>query len=342
MAGMNILGPLRILREIRLGEIKAGAERRFALLIIGDAAAGAALAACLGPTANRTARHPWVTVLQATDFGGFEQWMQPDPHADKLALVVITAPDPRDNEVRALARLHEAGVPPAVVVMRDGADALPGAGLERPGEAARVLLPSSPDAKALQARLAPALIKITPPGSGLRLALARQFPVLRDPLVADEIEDVARANAVYAASTGIAEIAPVLTIPFAATDVLVLTKNQLVMSYKIALMAGKSGSVRDVMGEVIGVVGGGLLLRQIARELVGLIPVIGIVPKVAIAYAGTRVIGALVQAWAVHGRRVRRGEMRALYTDAVAGGRAVAHELLARVRPRIPHTTPEI
>ena len=48
-------------------------------------------------------------------------------------------------------------------------------------------------------------------------------------------------------------------------------------------------------------IGGGFLLRQGARQLVGLIPVAGIVPKVAVAYAGTLAIGKAVVAWATYG-----------------------------------------
>jgi hypothetical protein len=43
--------------------------------------------------------------------------------------------------------------------------------------------------------------------------------------------------------------------------------------------------------------GGGLVFRQLARQLVGLIPVVGIVPKVAVAYGGTCMIGRAVVLW---------------------------------------------
>jgi hypothetical protein len=46
------------------------------------------------------------------------------------------------------------------------------------------------------------------------------------------------------------------------------------------------------------VIGGGFLFRQLARELVGLIPIAGVAPKVAVAYAGTWAIGRAVGMWA--------------------------------------------
>src|SRR5262249_56884703 len=125
----------------------------------------------------------------------------------------------------------------------------------------------------------------------LRIALARQLVPLREPFFADIIEETARANAMYALTTGVAEAVPVLDVPLNLADIVVLTKNQLVMSYRIALAAGKKGTARELVGEVLGVVGGGFLFGQGARQLVGLIPLAGIGPKVGVAYAGTLAIG---------------------------------------------------
>ncbi len=332
MAWGNITTLFKTLREVRLGEIKAGIERRFSLLVVGDPTHAATLAEALCAGPDQAGRHPWLEVLSASDPAALERWIEADARTDKLALLAVGAPDLSMDELRVLERLGRAGVPQVTVVLQGGADALPGAGLPRQHEGARALLPSAPDGEAIRARLAPALFKVTPEVSGLRLALARQLPVLRDPVIADLIEDVARANAVYAISTGIAEIAPVLTIPLVAADAFILTKNQLVMAFKIALVCGKEGSARDVMGEVIGVIGTGLVLRQIAREMVGLIPVIGIVPKVAIAYAGTRVMGNMVYVWAARGYRLSPRDMRALYREALTSGRAVADLLVEKAR----------
>jgi uncharacterized protein (DUF697 family) len=341
----NITTLYRTLREVRLGEIKAGIERRFSVLVIGDAAHAAALADALSAAPGQAGRHPWIEVLPATDAAALESWITSDPRTDKLALVAVGAPGLSMDELRVVQRLGQAGVPQITAVLRDGVEPGPSAGLPRQNEGARARLPSAPDAEALRDRLAPALFKVTPEVSGVRLALARRLPVLRDPVIADLIEDVARSNAIYAVSTGIAEIAPVLTIPLVAADTLILTKNQLVLAYKIALICGKQGSPRDVMGEVIGVIGTGLVLRQIAREMVGLIPVIGIVPKVAIAYAGTRVIGNMVYVWAARGYRLSPSDMRKLYREALTSGRGVADLLVDKVRgsseapgPAVPAT----
>jgi uncharacterized protein (DUF697 family) len=170
----------------------------------------------------------------------------------------------------------------------------------------------------------------------LRLALARHLVPLREPLFAEMIEETARTNAMYSLTTGIAEAIPVLDVPLNLADIVVLTKNQLIMSYRIALASGKKGSARELIGEVLGVIGGGFLFRQGARQLVGLIPVVGIVPKVAVAYAGTLAIGKAVVAWAAYGQALDPGAVKRLYRQALSRGRDVAQALMAQARKRTP------
>src|SRR5262249_40228715 len=169
-----------------------------------------------------------------------------------------------------------------------------------------------------------------------RLALARHLTPLPEPLVTELIAETAKTNAFYALSAGVAEVVPILDVPLNVADIVILTKNQLVMSYRIALASGKKGAPREVVGEVLGVIGGGFLFRQGARQLVGLIPVVGLVPKVAVAYAGTLAIGKAVAAWATYGVPLEREVVWTLYRQALARGRAVAQALVARARSRGP------
>ena len=106
-----------------------------------------------------------------------------------------------------------------------------------------------------------------------------------------------------------------------------LSKNQLMMSYRIALAAGKTGQPRELIGEIVGVLGGGLLFRQLARQLVGLVPVIGILPKVAVAYGGTWAIGRAVVLWATEGRLLTAAGLRQLSREGLARGRNLARSL---------------
>ena len=166
----------------------------------------------------------------------------------------------------------------------------------------------------------------------VRLALARRLPRLR-PLLFDILtEETARANASYSFTTGLAEVFPAMNVPVVVGDVLMLTKNQILMGYRIALSAGKTGEPRELIGEIVSVIGGALLFRQIARELVGLVPVIGIVPKVAVAYGGTWAIGKAVTMWVDRGIRVNNKSFRALLRRGIERGRETADEMAAGER----------
>jgi uncharacterized protein (DUF697 family) len=198
----------------------------------------------------------------------------------------------------------------------------------RAGETARVSVPAL-DERAL-ATLAPAIVQAFP--AGQRLALARQLPPLREAVFDALIDETAKANATYSFTTAMAEQVPVLDVPLNLADIIVLTKNQLLMGYRIALGSGKGGRARDVIGEVLGVVGGGFLFRQAARQLVGLIPVAGVVPKVAIAYTGTWAIGRAVVLWATQGRRMSPAAIGRLSRDAAGRGREFARGLVGERR----------
>jgi uncharacterized protein (DUF697 family) len=104
------------------------------------------------------------------------------------------------------------------------------------------------------------------------------------------------------------------------------------MSYKIALVAGKSGTPRHLIGEILGVLGGGLLFRQVARQLVGLIPVVGIAPKVAVAYGGTWAIGQAVVLWATTGQALTMESVGHFFDEGLKRGRKTARALMSRRR----------
>ena len=200
----------------------------------------------------------------------------------------------------------------------------------RSGEAARTVV-AALDPPGLE-KIAHALVGAVAPSA--RLALARQLPPLRAAVFDLLIDETAKANATYAFTAAMAEAVPVLDVPLNVADILILTKNQLLMGYKIALGAGKSGRARDVIGEIIGVVGGGFLFRQAARQLIGLIPVAGLIPKVAIAYTGTWAIGRAVVVWATQGRRLSPSALGRFSRDAAGRGRDFARELLFARRER--------
>jgi uncharacterized protein (DUF697 family) len=168
------------------------------------------------------------------------------------------------------------------------------------------------------------------------LSLGRYFPLFRVAIARYLINDTCFSNAAYALSTGLAETVAVLDIPIAVTDMVVMSKNQAFLVYKLGLALGLSTRWQDYVVEFGGVLGGGFLWRELARTLVGLIPVWGIAPKTAIAYAGTYVVGNVVLQWYLTGRHLSRKQMQQMYKGAFARGKDVARNLIARIpRPRL-------
>jgi uncharacterized protein (DUF697 family) len=312
----------RTLKEADLAAIRRDADRRFEVLVVAEDAGEAAMLARVLTGADRA--HPWLT--PAT----------PDEARERSAAAGLDAAilvSPREDLQPALAAardaLARAGVP-LVTVVAGAATAT--AAVVRPGETGRAVVPVL-DASGRPA-LAEALVAAFDPT--LRLALARQLPPLRPATFTALIDETAKANATYALTTGLAEVVPILDLPLNVADMVVLTKNQLVMSYKIALACGKKGTPRELVGEVVGVIGGGFLFRQAARQLIGLVPVAGIVPKVAMAYAGTWAVGRAVAAWASEGRKLTPAAVRRFYREAWGRGKTVARAMAAQARKARP------
>jgi uncharacterized protein (DUF697 family) len=313
----------KILREVDLGKIRREAEERFRLLVVGAEPLAGRFAEVLSRDEGRRGVHPWLRVHRPED--------APEVGGASLAVLVSDDVEPYRAFEGWLSALYRAEVPVVTVVVTSGATGQLGATLPRPLERERVVI-AELSAEALSQQVASALLAATPEPS--RLALARHLPPVRQVYVRTLVEETSRANAVYVASTGLAKVLPVLNIPLNVADTVILTKNQLIMAYRIALAAGKTGEPKEVMGEVLGVLGGGLFFRQLARKAVGFIPGWGIVPNVAVSYAGTQVIGRAVALWALQGTKLASSDLGALYREALSRGRAVAAALLAKRRRR--------
>ncbi|PWH13977.1 MAG: hypothetical protein DDG59_13580 [Anaerolineae bacterium] len=176
-----------------------------------------------------------------------------------------------------------------------------------------------------------------------QLALARQFPLFRDHVSRQLISEGCLTNATYAFSTGLAEIVPGLNIPLNVADVVVLTKNQAFLAYRLGLALGLSTHWQDYVTEFGGVLGSGFFWRQVARQLIGLIPAWGIIPKVAIAYAGTYVVGRVILQWYLTGKKLTPQQMRQIYGEAFQRGKAWAKNKLDKVpKPRFFKRKPSL
>lgn len=309
----------RVLRDVNLDAIRASALEPFALLVAADAREDAEAVRALLDTGSAVSPHPWIAAGAAADVAAL-------PEA--LLAVTIVSREPRLSP--ALAGVRDAGrrggVPIVTVVV--GAA---GAGISptpESGETARLVAPSIDSV--LLRELVRTLVELA--GPERRLAVARELPAAR-PVVFDAIiEETAQANASYALTTGLAETVPLLTAPMNIGDMVVLTKNQLVMGYRLALAAGLDGDPRTLVAEVLGVLGGGLLFRQVARQLVGLLPIVGLVPKVAVAYGGTVAIGRAVVVWATEGRAASADLLQRFAREGLERGREVARRMVSSAR----------
>jgi uncharacterized protein (DUF697 family) len=200
-------------------------------------------------------------------------------------------------------------------------------------DAARLVAGPLDDTVFLLSTYAPAVMDLLPDH---HLTLARHYPLLRGPVAQKLINETCMSNAAYSLSTGLAEVVPILDIPLNIADIVVLTKAQAFLVYRLGLALGFSTQWQDYVTEFGSVIGGGFLWRQLARSLVGLIPVWGIAPKVAVAYAGTYVVGHVVLRWYLTGRHVTRKQIQGLYRQAFGQGKTIAQELLAKApRPRL-------
>jgi uncharacterized protein (DUF697 family) len=194
----------------------------------------------------------------------------------------------------------------------------------------KVVYGSANNSASIQREFVPAVLELLPQQ---HLALGRQFPLFRLPIAHQLINDTCFSNAAYSFSTGVAEIVPVLDIPLNVTDMIILTKSQAFLAYKLGLLFGFTTRWQDYVTEFGGVIGGGFIWRQIARQLVGLIPVWGIIPKVAISYSGTYVVGNAILGWYLTGRHLTSKQMKALSAQAFGKGKDYAQKL-AKKLPR--------
>jgi uncharacterized protein (DUF697 family) len=192
---------------------------------------------------------------------------------------------------------------------------------------------SATDPSFLLKQFVPTVLEILP---SQHLALGRQFPLFRVAIARHLINETCFSNAAYSLSTGLAEVIPVLDIPLNITDMVVLSKAQAFLVYKLGLTFGFSTHWQDYVAEFGSVIGGGFMWRQIARQLVGLIPVWGIVPKVAVAYSGTYVVGNVVLQWYITGRHITRHQVQDITRQALNRGKDYARKLISKVpRPRL-------
>jgi uncharacterized protein (DUF697 family) len=181
----------------------------------------------------------------------------------------------------------------------------------------RVIVLNPSDPIEVVARLFPAIAASLP---HLHLSLGRTLPPFRDSVAANLILETSRVNAEFVLFASLPGSIPVVGQVFqAGADLLVLTKNQVMLILKLAILYGRSHrSKRHTIAEIVPVVGGAFLWRTIARTLVDLLPgFIAALPKTAIAFAGTYVVGNMARYYYSVGRKPTGKVLEKLYQDAL-------------------------
>lgn len=172
----------------------------------------------------------------------------------------------------------------------------------------------------------------------LEVSLARQFVAFRQPAIRCIISRIAKENALFTLATAMPNIVPTFfELPWAlgeyATDSAFLTINQVRMAFLIAAASGRKVGLAEQKAEIATIVGSAFGWRALARELVGKIPLGGgLIPKAAISWAGTFVLGRTMEQAYVTGERIKRNEHKELYAYALRRGKQVAGNLLQTIR----------
>lgn len=150
-------------------------------------------------------------------------------------------------------------------------------------------------------------------------AFGRAFPAFREAAVKAVVDETAKANAQFALVSNIPAVIPVVgSLAAAGADFLILTKNQVMMIFKVAAIHGRD--LHDQLGilrEMVPVVGAGLFWRTVAREAASFVPLAaGTIPKVVIAYAGTLSAGRAADFYYRTNRTPTRDQMQTYYRQA--------------------------
>lgn len=198
----------------------------------------------------------------------------------------------------------------------------------------RVLWSDALDRRKVAETLVPALVRAAP---DLALPLGRRLPVFR-PAASDYlVRETARVNAEFALLSSLPALVPVVGgLTAAGADMIILTKNQVMLMLKLAVLNRRSIDNRlQVLSEVLPVVGAGFFWRSAARTLITFLPgPLGIAPRGAVAYVGTFVAGKAGEYYYQWGRRPSPELLDRFRREAVGQLETVA-PLLAGIGKRI-------
>jgi uncharacterized protein (DUF697 family) len=266
---------LGVLREVSLDEIREQAEKAPRLLIVAttvDEARRLGLAVT-GPEGEST------NLLRAVD--------EPIDSVGPIDAAVVWDPE-RTGAGSRVAEALRFESPPVPIVRFEG---------------------SGPDDRDAIDRLRTDIVKRNAERAP---AFGRSLPAFRAAAAKQVIDETAAANAQFSLVSNIPTILPIIgNIAAAGADFIVLTKNQVMMLYKLAAVFGRDlRDQRGILQDVLPVVGAGLLWRTAARQAATWLPfAAGTIPKLAIAYVGTMAVGRAAEFYYRTGLKPTRSQM---------------------------------
>jgi uncharacterized protein (DUF697 family) len=319
------------LREIDVTTIREESERPVTIACLGEQPVLAVAVGLLNTSDSRRygpiGLNPLlIATLSDVNRGGLADDLGDALRRADLLLIVLDGREPVAARVAAALRdLANLSMPTVIVIGYTDTPPIPAGDTRRVFTYAHVVSLPDPGAPHASDTLAEAILDRLP--GDLHMAAARRLPGLRAAYARQIINATSFANASYALASALPEQIPIFSIPFAAADILVLTKNQAMLVYKLALAHGAPPEFQSRIREVLPVLGGAFAWRQVARTLVGLIPIWGVVPKVAIAYAGTYSTGMVAWRWFASGELISGARLKEITDEALRIGRERAAAL---------------
>ena len=315
----------KTVREVDVNAIRHEAERSLRIACVGDMVSLGWTSHVLHDGPDRYPPGPDPLALVPLAEAG--EYVDLLASADLLVVTLDLTSSLDDAGLAGLQRLIATPRPSQVVLLFGDPMSVPAPWTEYAARgAATVVDPRSPAAVDV---VAGAVLDGLP--AGAHLAAARRLPGLRPLFTSRLTGEVSASNAAVALASGVPSLVPILGIPLAAADTVILTKNQALMVYRMALACGAPPEFQKRMLEITPVIGGAVMWRQIAGALVGLVPGYGIVPKIAVAYGGTYVVGLAASRWYETGL-LTEAERKRITAEAAAKARDAASKMAEQAR----------
>ncbi len=318
-------------RELNVGDIREQAEQAVSIIIIGEQGARTPLVRALRGQAERYPARPASSrrdTLVEYDLS-LSRDRQPEIQQGTLIVLVLDGATVPSQEIERVAdKLSLVPVPLIGVCLNAVRLPLMANGREPDLGPIPIIFTDAATSEEIADDVIPKLTEHLP--EEYHIATARQLAGFRDAVSRGLIADTSFSNATFALTSSLPELIPVLNIPLNAADMLVLTKNQALMVYKLGLANGAPPDFQAQIREIMPVIGSGFLWRQMARQLIGLIPGFGLVPKVAVAYGGTYATGQAAALWYSKGEALSPTRLNQIRKQAMAIGVQRARELVTR------------